>query len=240
MNAIAPIGHNNPPEPTPFEMSSTTIADLYEEAKGWLDGEPVKTKAMADALNTLETRVRAAAKELEINRKAEAKPFDDGKAEVQARYKPVSAKADDALAAIKSALKPYLLELDRQQQEAARIAREEAAAKHAAAMEAMRQRDAANLAEREEADRLVKEAKAAEDAARKAETVKAHAKGEGRATGLRTVHRAVLVNTRDAAAWVWKDRYEELCAFIQDQADKAVRSGVRTIPGYDIVEEKVL
>lgn len=245
MNAIAineraVIGSNNPPEPTPFELASSVIVDLYDEAKGWLDGEAVTTKEMADALNTLESRVREASKDLEKNRKAEAKPFDDGKAEVQARYKPISAKADDAIAAIKAALKPYLIELDRQQQEAARLAREEAARKQAEAMEAMRQRDAANLAQREDAERLVKEAKAAEDAARKAENAKAHAKGEGRATGLRTVHRAVLADERLAAAWVWNERRDDLMTFIQDQADKAVRSGARTIQGFNVTEEKVL
>ena len=240
INERAVIGGNNPPEQTPFEIAARTVDDLHDEAKSWLDGDPVTTEDMAAALNTLETRIRDASKELEKNRKAEAKPFDDGKAEIQARYKPVSAKADDALAAIKAALKPYLIELDRKQQEAARLAREEAARKQAEAMEAMRQRDAANLAQREDAERLVREARAADDAARKAENVKAHAKGEGRATGLRTVHRAVMENTREAAAWVWKDRYDELCVFIQDQADKAVRSGARSIPGFNVIEERVL
>ena len=74
------IGHNNPP--TEFEVCKKTIQDLYEEAKLWLDGEPVETQEQADALNTLESRIREAAKDAEANRKKEAKPFDDGKAEV--------------------------------------------------------------------------------------------------------------------------------------------------------------
>jgi hypothetical protein len=234
--AVATIGHNR----SPFDLCRESIEDLYAEAKVWLDGEPVTEQQQANALNTLQSRIRDAAKEAEKNRKAEAKPFDDGKAEVQARYKPVLSKAEEAENAVKAALKPYLLALARKQEEEARAAREEAARKQQEAMEAMRQRDAANLQSREEAERLVKEARAAEDAARKAENVKAHAKGEGRATGLRTVHRAVITNTREAAAWVWKERYEELCVFIQEQGDKAVRSGARTIQGFDVIEEKVL
>lgn len=234
--AVAKIGHNMPP----FEVCKQAIEDLYEEAKQWLDGEPVTEQQQANALNTLQARVRDAAKEAEKNRKAEAKPFDDGKAEVQARYKPVLSKAEDADNAVKAALKPYLLALARKQEEEARAAREEAARKQQEAMEAMRQRDAANLAQAEEAEKLVKEAKAAEEAARKAENAKAHAKGEGRATGLRTVYRAVIADERLAAAWVWNERRDELMTFIQDQADKAVRAGSRSIQGFNVIEEKVL
>ena len=234
--AVATIGHNR----SPFELAKDAIEDLYDEAKQWLDGEPVTSKDQADALNTLETRVREAAKEAEKRRKEEAKPFDDGKAEVQARYKPVIAKADAALDAIKSALKPYLLEIDRQQREAARLAKEEADRKMAEALEAVRNRDAANLESREEAEAKIQAAKQAEEAARRADKAKAHAKGEGRATALRTVYRAQIADEREAAAWVWTDRRAELMAFVQDQADKAVRSGARSIRGFQIIEEKVL
>lgn len=236
MNVTAAIGHNR----SPFDLVKESIEDLYHEAKLWLDGEPVTTQEQADALNTLQSRIREAAKEAEKARKAEAKPFDDGKAEVQARYKPIQNRADEADAAVKAALRPYLLELDRRQQEAARLAREEAARKQQEAMEAMRQRDAANLAEREEAEQLVKEAKAAKEAARKAGQAKAHAKGEGRATGLRTVHCAVMIDPKEAAAWVWVERRDDLMVFVQDLADKAVRGGARTIRGFDVIEEKVL
>lgn len=236
MNVIATIGHNR----SPFELVKESIEDLYAEAKLWLDGEPVTTQEQADALNTLQSRIREAAKEAEKARKAEAKPFDDGKAEVQARYKPIQNRADEADAAVKCALKPYLMELDRRQQEAARMAREEAARKQQEAMDAMRQRDAANLESREHAEKLAAEAKAAAAAASKAEQAKAHAKGAGRATGLRTVHRAVMVDPKEAAAWVWVERRDELMTFVQDLADKAVRAGSRTIRGFDVVEEKVL
>lgn len=240
MSNTAVLGHNNPPEPTPFEAVSAEINDLYGEAKLWLDGEKVTTQEQADALNTLETRIRKAAKTAEENRKAEAKPFDDGKAEVQARYKPVIAKTDEAIAAIKAALKPYLVELARQQDELARKAREEADKKRAEALAAVAARDGANLESREEAEKKIAEAKAADEAARKAASVKAHAKGEGRATGLRTVKRAVMIDQREAAAWVWNERRADLMDFIHDLAEKAVRAGATEIKGFDIVEEKVL
>lgn len=240
MNVHASIGHNGGPELTPFELSAQEVQDLFEEAKLWLDGEPVTTEDQASALNTLETRIRKAAKDAEARRKAEAKPFDDGKAEVQARYKPLTEKADKALESVKAAFKPYLIELDRIQQEAARKAREEADKIRAEALKAMQERDHANLEQSIAAEQLVKDAKAAEQAAIKAQNAKAHAKGEGRATGLRTVYRAEMIDAKAAAAWVWKDCNPELLEFVQDRADKAVRAGAMAIPGFKIHEEKVL
>ncbi len=250
-NPRAVAGNNNPPEPmTAFDAVEINIIDLYEEAKLWLEGEPVTTQDQADALNTLMSRIKDAAKAAEDQRTVEKKPHDDAIDEIQGRYNPLIAgffsknktagKATMAMDAAKKALAPYLIKLDRKQQEAARLAREEADRLQREAMEAMRARDAANLTQREDAERLAQEAKAAEQAASRAENTKAHAKGEGRATGLRTVYRAVMADRKAAAAWVWVDHNEELMIFIQELADRAVRAGMRKINGFDVIEEKVL
>ena len=238
VNPRAVMGGNNPP--TPFDLSKQAIEDLYDEAKQWLDGEPVSTEDQASALNTLQSRIRDAAKDAEKNRKDEAKPFDDGKAEVQARYKPIIAKAEQADSAVKAALKPYLLALAKKQDEEAQRARLEAMVKQQQAIDAMRARQADNLQSREEAERLVREANEADAAANKAEKAKAHAKGEGRATALRTVHRAVMIDNKEAAAWVWVEHNSELMEFVQSLADKAIRAGKRSIRGFNVIEEKVL
>jgi len=247
MEAVATIGHNNPPELTPFEAIKARIDDLYSEAKLWLDGEPVTTQDQANALNTLENRIREAAKDAEAIRKDEVKPLDDAKAEIQARFNPligetktITGKTVQAIAAVKSALKPYLIELDRKQREAAAKAREEAESAERAAMVAMQTRAAENLAEREEAERLVNEAKAKQVAATAAENAKAHAKGDGRASGLRSVWRAEMTNDRDAAAWAWKSHRVELTEFVQGLADRDVRAGARAIDGFNIIEDRVL
>lgn len=244
MNQIAPIGHNSPP-PSPFELMAEHISDLYDEAKQWLDGEPVTTQQQADALNTLENRIREAAKDCEAIRKEEVKPLDEAKAEIQERYNPLigkttklTGKAPAAIDAVKAALKPYLLELDRQQREAAEAARKEAEAKQAAAIEAMRSRDASNLEQAAEAERLVQEAKQAEADAKRAENAKAHAKGDGKASGLRSVWRAAMTDEKAAAAWMWTGHRAELMAFVQEYADKATRAGKRSIPGFEITEHK--
>lgn len=247
MSNVAQIGHNNPPEKTPFDDVKTRIEDLYDEAKLWLDGEKVETQAQADALNTLASRIKEAAKDAEALRKEEVKPFDDGKAEVQARYnlligetKTVTGKSVAALDAVKAALKPYLIELDRIQQEAADKARKEAEEAERVAREAMQSRDHTNLEESEEAERLVLEAKSKQADASKAEKTKAHAKGEGRATGLRTVWKAQMTDEKAAAAWMWTDHRTELMEFVQEQANKAVRAGKRQINGFSINETKEL
>lgn len=247
-NPRAIMGGNNPPvELTPFDALKIRINDLHEEALQWLDGTPVTTQEQANAINTLKASIKAATKEAEAARLEEITPPQQTVAEIQARYneligsnKSVTGIAIKAEQACNEALKPYLLELQRKQEEEAKRAREEAAKKQAEAMEAMRQRDAANLAQIEQAERLVKEAKEADAAARKAENAKAHAKGEGRATGLRTVYRAVIADEKEAAAWVWVERRSELMAFVQELADKAVRAGSRQLRGFNVIEEKVL
>jgi hypothetical protein len=245
-NPRAVLGGNFPPLST-FEAVKINIVELYEEALQWFDGTPVTTQQQADAVNTLKDSIKKAKKAADEAYDDEVRPHQETVKEIQARYneltgnnKSVTGLAIKAEQACNAALKPYLIELDRQQQEAARLAREEADRLQREAQEAMRQRDAANLAQREEAERLVNEAKAAQVAASKAENVKAHAKGEGRATGLRTVPRAILDDKKIAAAWVWVSHNDELMEFIQDLADKTLRGGNRNIPGFNIVDEKVI
>lgn len=248
MTNLATIGHNNPPEPTPFEAVETRINDLYEEAKQWLDGEPVTTQQQADALNNLEGEIRKAAKDAEALRKAEVKPLDDAKAEVQARYNPligetkaVTGKTVKALDAVRAALKPYLLELDRLQREAAEKARKEAEEKQREAMQAMQQRDRSNLEEREQAEQLFAEAKELEKDATKLEAAKPQAKGNFRATGLRTVYRAEMTSYREAAAWAYTNKREELTTFLNELAEKEVRAGRRTaFQGFNVIEERTI
>ncbi len=245
---LAVIGHNMPPEPTPFEAIEARINDLYDEAKQWLDGEPVTTQAQANALNNLEGHIRQAAKDAETLRKAEVKPFDDAKAEVQARYNPligetkaVTGKTVKAIDAVKSALKPYLLEVDRLQRAAAQKAREEAEAAQREAMEAMRQRDKANIEERERAEQLIADAKDLEKDAAKLEAAKPHAKGEFRATSLRTVYRAEMVSYLEAAAWAFTNKRDEMTAFLMDLAAKEVRAGKRVaFQGFNVIEERTI
>lgn len=70
------------------------IEDLFTQAKGFLDGDPVTSQAVADEIGALLAEIRQAEKAADEARKLENKPFDDGKAEVQERYglSPISLK----------------------------------------------------------------------------------------------------------------------------------------------------
>ncbi len=242
MNQIATIGDNNPP--TPFDEIETCINDLYAEAKVWLDGDEVTTQEQADAINILIGSIRESHKKAEEMRVAEVKPLNDAKQEIQDRFNPLiqkgKGKTDLAITAAKSALKPYLLELDRIQQEAAQKAREEAEQAERDAQAAMQHRDPSNLEDQEHANELAAKAKSAQQSANKAGNAKAHAKGAGRATGLRTRTKVSITNERDAAAWAWKHEREQLMIFILTLAEESVRAGSTKLDGFSITEEKVI
>lgn len=245
------IGHNHPPadaEPTPFEMSEVEIGDLFAEAKNWLDGEPVSSQAQADAVSKLIDDLRKAGKLADERRVAENKPFDDGKAEVQARYAPlisdtksIKGKVPLAIEMAKKALTPWLQKLEEEKAAAAKKAREEAEAAERAAQEALAAARAADdLSKREEAEKLLAQAKTAEAVADKAENAKAHATGGSKAMGLRSVWRAEMTDPRAAAAHYWQTRRPDVDAFFQGLADADVRAGKRDIPGFMIAETRVL
>lgn len=237
--AVAVIGHNNPPEPTPFERAEATIISLFDEAKNWLDGEGITTQAQADDVSKLLDMIRKAKKAADEARVEEKRPHDEAAKEVQEKYKPLLTRCDLAADAAKKALAPYLEKIEAEKRAKAEAARKEAEEKARAAQEAIRAAQLTDLAAREKAEALIQEAKKAEAAAKKAENDKAHAKGGSRAVGLRTTYRPVLKDAREAARYYWTARREELETFFLSMAEKDVRAGQQDIPGFEIIEEKV-
>lgn len=241
MNAHATIGHNR----SPFELAKERIEDLYEEAKNWLDGEPIGSQGQADMVQKLLRDIQAAEKEADDARKAEAKPHDDAKAAIQERYnvligktKTVTGLSVLAIDACKKALAPWLIKLDEENQRKAEEARKEAEAKAAAAREAMQQRQSLEDAERAEA--LVREAKQAEADARKAGNAKASAKGEGRAVSLRDKYTPEITDYTAFARHVWTAHRSDMEQFLNMQAAKLVAAGNHGgIPGVNVKHERV-
>ena len=243
--AIATIGHNNPPEPTPYEKARDKINDLYDESKLWLDGAVVDSQALADGLGKLLKSLRDAVTEADAMRIIENEPFDKGKAEVQARYAPLIAdtknqkgKATLAINACKNALASWLDAIDRAQREAAEEARRVAAEKAKAAQDAIRAADAANLAEREAAEELLKDAKRADAQANRIERATATAATGGRAIGLRTTYQPQLIDMTLAARHYWKVERAAFEEFLIGLAERDCRAGRREIPGFTIHEKK--
>ncbi len=87
---------------------------------------------------------------------------------------------------------------------------------------------------------MLRDAQAADAAATKAENDKAHAKGGTRAMGLRSVWRAEMTDGRAAAGHYWRERRADVDAFFQGLADADVRAGKRSIPGFLVLETRVL
>lgn len=244
-NPRAVIGGNAPPL-TPFEIAEKKINDVYDECKLWLDGATVDSQGLADGIGNLLVLIRDAESFADATRVAEKKPYDEKIAEIQARYAPLIAntkaiKGKTVLAAeaCKRALQPWLVKKDAEIKEAARLAREEADRQQQAAQEAIRSVDQTNLTARAEAEALVADAKKATVVANKAERQTAVVGGAmGRAVGLRSVWVAAMTDMREAAKHYWTAAPEAMREFLQGQADTDVRNGKRSIPGFEITEQR--
>lgn len=251
MNAIVAenprvvIGGNNPPDP--FAAISVHVSDLMTEARHWADGAAIESQEQADEVARLIEEFRKAAKAADDARKEEARPHDEAKAAIQEKYGELIAETKTrtgaiprALAALKATLTPWLQKLEQERQARERAAREEAERKAREAAEAMRLANASDLEAREAAEAKVLDAKAAESAANAAAREKAHARGDGRAIGLRKTYRAVITDRKAALIHYAWTQPEALTGVLQQLADRDVREGKRQIPGVEVREEATL
>lgn len=237
MSTVVKLGHNNPP--TPFDEALSAVSSLKEEAKHWLDGAEVSSQAEAEAIAQLLDMARKAKKKADELRKAEAKPFDDGKKAVQAKFKPLIEDCDRIASVCKTANLPWLQKLEeerRQEEEAARRKAEEEARK---AEQAMRAAQATDLEAREAAEQQVKIAQEAERDANRAAKQKAAAKGGARAMGLRTVYRHEITDATAFARWCWQHENAALMDCLNSIAKKRTDMKFRDMPGVVIHEESV-
>lgn len=225
-------GHNNPPEPTPYEAAYARMAALHELAEGWLDGKPAASQAELDELSAILEEARTARKEVDAARKIEAKPFDDGKAEVQARYNPLLKNADTIADTIKAAMAPFMAKLEAEKRAREAEARRIADEARRQAEEALREANRANLAEQEAAEAALQKAKYAENIARMTAKDKAKGAGGARAVTLRDDWQAELVDLTAAARHYWASAQGEFRAVVERLAAADVRAGKREIPGF--------
>lgn len=236
------LGHNCPPPSTPFEAIQTDIMDLWDTAMPFLDGKAVASQADADWLGKLRDMALKAHKAADEARKVEKAPFDAGAAEVQARYYPLLVKTKQIQDACKTAAAPWLNALEDEQRavkEAARIEAERLAEKARQDAIAARALEAPSLEAQAKADASLEAAEAAQKVSTKAERMKAQAKGGERAMGLRSVWRAELVNPKAALAHYCITRRADVLALLVEVASRDVRAGVREIPGFTVIEDRV-
>jgi hypothetical protein len=238
------IGGNNPPEPTPYELVKTEIDDLFAEARHFLDGEPVSTPEIAEAIQTLMRRIQAAATKAEVARVDENKPFDEGKAEVQARYNAligkttkITGKTHMAVELCKQALTPWLNKLEAEKQAKAEAARIEA---EKARLEVERlAKERATLDSKEAFELAAANARKLEATANKIETSSVKVGGEGRAISMRDYYSAKVVQPVEFARYLWQNNRADYFEWLESFAAQLVASGKRDgIAGVEIIHER--
>ena len=230
-NPRAVIGNNRPPHEIVFEEIQT----LFDEAKNWCDGDPITSEDQHDAVTKLYDGLHDAGRRADELRKEQKKPLDDAIKAIQDRYNPYiqpkKGKVDLGKSALGEMLAAWRAAVAKKKEEAARKAREEADAKIAAATAAIRE-SSGNLAERETAEELLKEAKQADRFAKRQD------KAATTGTGLRTVWVATLKEPDAALDWAYGREPLRFTELVQQMANEAVRSGARSVPGFDVTEEK--
>ncbi len=231
--------HNNPPKDD-FEILVEKIDLLYLEGKNWLDGTDISNEAEANAVGELirlSRELDATAKDMH---KVEKEPFLVGGRAVDDKYRPIREKAEKVATGCKIIASKWLKKIDDELKAKALAAQKEAEAKALEAQKAFNESKANDLEAREKAEELLAEAKKAESAANYANKQTAQLKGSGRAVGLKTKWKPVLVDPLEALKYYKEHKPERLKAFLLGLAEEDVRLGKRLINGFDVIEEKVV
>lgn len=234
------IGDNQPTNA--YDALKAHIDDLYHEAANFLDGKPIENDAQADAVSRILDDARKARAAAEAQRKIEAEPFDKGKAEVQAKWTPLTDDKKGRCALIaetcKKALAPFLQKKEDARLAAVEAARQEAERQAAAASKARAAAATDDLAGQETARILQENAVAAQKAADRLDKSKTQVRGGERANSLRERWVATLVDPVAALKHYRVSQPGALKEWLLEQAEKDVRAGARTIPGFEITDTK--
>lgn len=251
-DVLPPTNHNAPPEEAQAAMSWEAIREhmdnLLLEAMNWADGTALTTQAQADEAAKLRQALQDAVKLADEARVEEKRPHDDAVKAIQDRYNayiaPVKNKTPGSVSKAVQALGNLLTQwLNKQAEEKAereRAANAEAERLRREAIEARKAlTETTDLAMADEAAALLDAAEEAQREARRIENEKVQVHGGSRAKGLRTVWKAVMQEKGGGKAMVhYANTYPgRVKAFLQELADQDVKSGIRQIPGFDVVSE---
>lgn len=217
------IGGNSPP---PVEAMALHIEDLFALVSG-STAAAITTDEQEAALDELLDQVRQAETDATAKCEEEYRPHKVAADGVKTAWKPLLDRCTAATNAIKERLTPYRTARQKAKDDAARIVREEAAAKLEAAQAALRKSD--DLEERFAAEeQLVAAAK-----------LTAQANKIDRApTGLRTHWEAEITDRKAALLHYIARAPERFEALIQQMADEGARGDRAPVPGIVFHERK--
>lgn len=219
--------------PLDAEQYLEMLSALSPECETW--GETEINHDTAGDLRDLIGKIDKLAKSAEKDRKAIKEPYLEQGRKIDASFKPVASLADGLMKPLKSALSTFLQAEEKRKREEAESARKEAEEK-------------ARLAEQMKADefigdKVVDMAKEAQQAADQAERLAAHNAVSGaesdRALGLRTYHKARIVNAAMLVGYYAS--HPDVIALCETLANREIRGSKDknvAIPGIEIVEEK--
>lgn len=260
-NPRVKLGGNNPPEDDPADIQTEQPAaweairlhmdDLLEQVEG-ITGVEITSQPMADQAAQLLSDIRKIVRDADKARKDEREPFDERVNEIQARYNayiaPIKNKVPGLLSkaerALENQIAPWLRKIEQEKREREEAARREAEAKEAAAREAHQEAlKSADIDEFANAEIKMAEAESAQKELKRVEREAANLKVDGgRAVHLRTKWIAKRIpgeGTLTINHYI-KTQPQAVISFLQSLADDDVRRGVREIPGFEIIEERVL
>ena len=227
MNAISPIGHNNPP--SPIEAVQSAHDDVISEAQNWADGSPVETEAQMLAVDAVLKALKGYRTALTAAAKEQTDPLHKAwKAEVAA-VKIHTDDADRLQSALVAVVAPIKKRLADEKAEAERLAQQAAWEATRKAQEAARAANAADI----EAQRAVAAAQAEAEAAQ----AKANAARKDTVKGMRTVTRYEVTDHRALLHWIAANRRDDLTAFLDEWARKNHKDN-RNADGLTVTETR--
>lgn len=222
MNERAVIGGNNPPDP--IDAICATFEASRMEAENWLDGEPVTNEGQMKAVDGLRKDIRKMRLDLQAGQKSATAPLHDAYKAELARWKPSIEDAQRIEKGLVSLVDVFKRKLAAEKAEAERKAQAEAVAARRAAEEAARKADTANIEEQRAAAIAQQEAEEAQRRAAQA--------SKDQVKGMRTVTRYEIEDHKALLHWVAANRRDDVVAFLEDWARKNHKSvaadGLRT------------
>lgn len=229
MQDLAPIGHNNPPDP--IDQITAQFESARLESENWLDGSPVETEGQMKAVDELRGHMRQFRLSLEKGQKAATDPL---RAVYQAeldRWKPTITDAKRIEECLVAALDAFKRKLADAKEAARKVAAQAAWEATRAAQEAARNAEASDLEAQRKAAQAMADAEAAQKLAMAAEkdTVK----------GLRTVTLHEVTDHKALLHWIAINDKPALTAFIDEWArqNHKARLGQETA-GLTVWQEK--
>lgn len=237
MDARLAIGANGGPDLDPFDALKVNADDLLDQVRSI---GPVTNDDQLQAVETLMGELCDALDAMEAERVRRKKPHDDAINAIQDQFNPYIAplknKAPGKLSVAQDVLKkartPYLVKLEQDRLAAVAEAKRIADEKAAAALEALRAAEPADMEAREEAEALVSQAAVAVKQAAKAETTAT------KGNGLRSYWTPTLDNAKAALTHYVTTRPDDVRAFLLSMAERDVKAGARSVPGFIVTEER--